>query len=204
MKIIDLTHTFTQTMPVFPGDDLPKLEEHVDQASEIVGFSLATGMHVGTHMDAPLHMIPTGKKLSEFGVDKFIADGHLIDARGKKEIGVELLANKNILPGDCVLIYTGFDKKFREPSFYTDHPDLTEDFARKLVQLKIKFVGMDTPSPDKAPYVVHRILMKEEILIIEGLNNLSELLNIEQFEITALPAKFESEAAPVRVIARIF
>jgi len=27
MKIIDLTHTFTKDMPVFPGDSIPKLEE---------------------------------------------------------------------------------------------------------------------------------------------------------------------------------
>ncbi len=61
---------------------------------------------------------------------------------------------------------------------------------------------MDTPSPDKDPYTVHRILLKEEILIIESLKNLSELLDVKKFEITALPAKFEADSAPVRVIAR--
>ncbi len=203
MKIIDLTHTFTSSMPFFPGDSLPVLQEHIDSDNNIVHFSLETGMHIGTHMDGPLHMIPTGKKLSEISADKFVANGHLIDARGKNEIGIELLHGIDIVEGDCVLIYTGFDEKFREPEYYESYPDLTEEFAHRLVELKIKFVGMDTSSPDKVPYNVHRILLGKEILIIEGLNNLSQLLGIPQFEVIALPTKFEAEAAPVRVIARI-
>ena len=203
MKIIDLTHTFRKEMPVYPGDNPPTLEENIDKEYDIVHYHLSTGMHVGTHMDGPLHMISGAKKLSEINPEKFVANGHLIDARGQKEIGVELLKNKNISPGDCVLIYTGFDKKFRDPDFYTSYPDLTEEFAHKLVELKVKFVGMDTPSPDKAPYNVHRILLKEEILIIEGMNNLGELAGVEKFEVIALPAKFDAEAAPARVIARV-
>ncbi len=191
-------------MPVFPGDNIPKLEEGVDKENNIVHFHLETGMHIGTHMDGPLHMIPGGKKLSEISVDKFLANGHLIDARGKSKIDLELLENKNINKGDCVLIYTGFDKKFRDTSFYSEYPDLTEKFARRLVELEVKFVGMDTPSPDKSPYTVHRILLKKEILIIEGLNNLAQLLNFEKFNVIALPAKFDAEAAPVRVIAQIY
>lgn len=203
MKIIDLTHPFTNAMPVFPGDSPARLEKSLDTENNIVHFHLSSGMHVGTHMDGPLHMVPRGKKLSEINPDRFVANGHVIDARGSKEIGAVFLEKHRISPGDCVLIYTGFDKKFGEPSFYDSYPVLSEDFARRLVSAKIKFVGMDTPSPDRAPYTVHRILLEEEILIIEGLANLSELLSIKKFEIIALPAKFEAEAAPVRVVAVI-
>ncbi len=201
MEIIDLTHTFTSSMPVFPGDEPPVLEEHFDAENDIVHYGLATGMHVGTHMDGPLHMVQGGKKLSEFPPAKFIAKGHLIDARGKKEIGMELLQGKGIAAGDCVLIYTGFDEKFRQPDFYTGYPDIAEDLARKLVDLKVKFIGLDSPSPDKAPYAVHRILLGSDILIIESMRNLGALLDAGSFEVIALPAKFEAEAAPVRVIA---
>lgn len=204
MQIIDLTHTFTNSMPVFPGDQAPIVEEHIDVGNKIVHYSVTTGMHVGTHMDGPLHMVEGGKKLSEFPADKFIANGHLIDARGKNEIGIDLLEGKNILEGDCVLIYTGFDEKFREPDLYTSYPDITEDFARRLVTVKVKFVGLDSPSPDKVPYSIHRIFLSNDILIIESLNNLGALLDAKKFEVTALPTKFEAEAAPVRVIAKLF
>ncbi|RLD82941.1 MAG: cyclase family protein, partial [Bacteroidetes bacterium] len=42
-----------------------------------------------------------------------------------------------------------------------------------------------------------------DILIIENLTNLSELLSYPDFNIIALPAKFEAAGAPVRVIAQI-
>lgn len=203
MKIIDLTRTFTARMPVFPGDSPTRLTRDIDAGDGITHFHIETGLHAGTHMDAPLHMIPGGKKLSEFSVEKFVAQGHLIDARGKEEINVSLLDNKNIQQGDCVLIYTGFDEKFGTPEFYTDYPVLAEDFARELVDIGISFIGMDTPSPDNAPYAVHRILLGSDILIIEGLCNLNELATISSFEVIALPAKFEAEAAPIRVVARV-
>ncbi len=203
MKIVDLTHTFTASMPVFPGDSLSSLQENIDTENNIVHYNVSTGMHVGTHMDGPLHMMPGGRKLSEMPIEKFVANGHLIDARGQSEIGAELLENKNIQKGDCVLFYTGFRQKFREPSFFTDHPDLTEECARKLIELGVKFIGLDAPSPDKAPYGIHRILLNEEILIIEAMDNLSELVGVEKFEVVALPVKFEADSAPVRVVARL-
>lgn len=203
MKIIDLTHTFTGVMPVYPGDTPPHLQEHKDAENQIVHYSLETGMHVGTHMDAPLHMVKGGKKLSEFPVEKFIANGHLIDARGKTEISADLLNELELSEGDCILIYTGFDAKFRDSDFYTAYPDITPEFAQRLVDLKVSFVGSDAPSPDKAPFAIHRVLLGNEILIIESMNNLGVLLGVESFEVTALPTKFEAEAAHVRVIARI-
>lgn len=203
MNFIDLSRTITDTMPVFPGDHPTILKKDVGTENDIIHFHLSTGMHVGTHMDGPLHMIPGGRKLSDISVDQFVAMGHLIDARNRKEIDVSLLVGHHIAEGDCVLFYTGFDQKFGEPAFYTDYPVLTEACAHELVRLKVKFVGLDTPSPDKAPYEVHRILLSKEILIVEGLVNLSLLVSLKKFEVIALPAKFEAEAAPVRVIARV-
>jgi len=202
MKIIDLTHLVTNGMPVFPGDNPPKLERGQDEGN-MVHYYLESGMHVGTHIDGPLHFVPGGKKLSEIEVSKFVARGNLIDARGKSEIDVDLLEGRNIKAGDCVLVHTDFDKKFGESSYYEDYPVLTEAFAQKLVELKINFIGLDTPSPDKAPYTIHPILLKEEILIIENMKGLDQLLGVDEFEVVALPGKFDAEAGLARVIARI-
>ena len=75
MKYIDLTHTFKQSMPVYPGDANPELIETADayEDGKIIHFQLKTGMHVGTHMDAPLHMLRDGKRLSEYSADHFLA-----------------------------------------------------------------------------------------------------------------------------------
>ena len=203
MKIIDLTQLFTSEMPVFPGDDKPSLYGAYEAQDDISHFSVSTGMHVGTHMDGPLHMIKGGRKLSEIAPDRFIANGHVIDVRGKTEIGAEVLDGKDIREGDCVLFYTDFGKDFRSANYFENYPVLSEELAQKLVELKVKFIGTDASGPDNAPYKVHRILLAKEILILENLANLEQLLNIATFEVIALPAKFDADAAPVRVIARI-
>lgn len=204
MQYIDLTHTFKADMPVYPGDPLPILTQSAEiSAAGYNEFHISTGMHVGTHMDSPLHMLENGKKLSEYPAEKFFGKGHLIDARNQKEINADLLAGKLIEAGDIVLMMTGFDKKFGSESYYNDYPEIAESFAQKLVTLGVKIVGMDTPSPDRAPFNIHKILLGNDILIIENLTNLEALLSHEEFDIIALPAKFEAEAAPVRVVAKV-
>jgi len=113
------------------------------------------------------------------------------------------LDNKDIRAGGIVLIFTGFDKKFRENEYYEKYPEISLDFAQKLIDLKVKLVGMDIPSPDRSPFKVHKLLLAKEILIIENLTNLEKLVSVPKFEIIALPAKLETEAGFVRVIAKI-
>src|SRR3989338_1949040 len=105
MHLIDLTHTFTDNMPVYPGDPLPKL--HQITTLEKDGYNdheLTSVMHVGTHMDAPLHMIKDGKTMNQISVDHFFGKGVLLDARGKEKIEPELLTGKTIEPSSIVLI----------------------------------------------------------------------------------------------------
>jgi kynurenine formamidase len=203
MKVIDLTQLFTKDTPVFPGDEKPTLKDEYDIQSDIMHYSISTGMHVGTHMDGPLHMVKGGKKLSEIDPERFIANGHVIDVRGKSEIEAGVLINEDIKEGDCVLFCTGFSKDFHNANYFENYPVLSEELAKKLVELKIKFIGTDASGPDIAPYTIHRILLPNEILILENLTNLESLLNTSTFEVIALPAKFDSDAAPVRVIARM-
>ena len=194
MKLIDLSHEFKENMPVYPGDKPPEFVQAADYSKEgCFGYRINSGFHVGTHIDAPFHMIPGAKKLSEIKVDKFFGKGVLINATGKKEIDVDLLNGKNILKDSIVLIMTGFYKQFGGEQYFQSFPQITESFAKKLVDLKVKIVAMDTPSPDKYPYVVHKILLKEEILIIENLTNLEELIGVNDFEVIALPAKFSRQ-----------
>lgn len=196
---IDLSHTFTAQMPVYPGDSFSELTK-IDHDTH-TNFHIKTGMHVGTHIDAPLHMIENGKYLSEIPVDHFFGKGHLIDARNKP-ITATLLENHQINPGDIIIVHTGFSTHFRQPEYYENYPEITEEFAQKLVELKVKIVGMDTPSPDREPYQIHKVLLSNNILIIENLTNLEQLEN-KEFEIIALPPKFQADASPLRVVAKI-
>ncbi|MFH1781803.1 MAG: cyclase family protein [Patescibacteria group bacterium] len=201
MKYIDLTHNFKYNMPVYPGDPIPEINQVAFiEKDGYNGFQIKTGMHVGTHMDAPLHMLQNGKRLSDYSPDHFFGKGHLIEA---SDINVELLKNKNISRGDVVFLMTGFYKKFGTDEYYENYPEISEAFAKKIIELGVKIIGMDTPSPDRAPFAIHKLLLENDVLIIENLTNLESLLEHAQFDVVALPAKFETEAAPVRVIAEI-
>lgn len=201
MKYIDLTHVFSAEMPVYPGDPKPEMTQIAFADSQgYTDFKITSSMHVGTHMDAPLHMLKDGKKLSEYPPEHFFGKGVLLDARDKK-IDLELLENKTITRGDIVFIMTGFYKKYYTPEYYKLYPEITEAFALKMAEEGIKIIGIDTPSPDRPPYRIHKLLMKNDILIIENLTNLEELRSHAEFDIVALPAKFDAEAAPVRVVA---
>ena len=203
MKIIDLTQTFTKDMPVYPGDPKPSLQRVANLEKD--GYNdhkIETVMHVGTHMDAPLHMIKGGKRIDEISSDKLFGPGVLLDARGKTEINADILLDRRIKKGFIVLVYTGFGIKYRTKDYFENYPHFSEDFAKKLVELGVSVVGMDMLGPDlDAPWPTHKILLGKEIMILENLTNLDKLLAIKEFEVIALPAKFKSDAAPARVIA---
>jgi kynurenine formamidase len=204
MKLIDLTQTFTAVMPVYPGDTKPELKEVSTVEKDGFGhFWISTGMHVGTHIDAPLHFIAGGKKLSEFPIEQFIGRGVLIEARGKMEIGVELLKDVDLTSCTHVLVHTDMSKIFREEDYFANSPVLTEEFASALVKARVKMVGMDMNGPDKPPFNVHKILLGADVLIIENMTNLDQLVDVKEFEVIALPPKFEAEASPTRVVARM-
>lgn len=204
MKYLDLTHTFNNHMPVFPGDSEPVLKPTSDVNRDgVLDHELTSGMHVGTHMDAPAHLMPGGKYLSEYPAEKFFGSGVIIDARGKSAADESLLNGVEIKKGDIVLVCYGWSTEFLEEQYYQNYPEISAGLAGKLSELGISIIGMDTPSPDRAPYAIHKILFKSDILIIENLTNLESLIGKNDFEVIALPAKFQAEAATCRVVAKI-
>lgn len=204
MKLIDLTHIFDTNMPVYPGDPEPKLEQITSLDKDGYNDSLITSvMHVGTHMDAPLHMIEKGKTMDEMPIESFFGTGILIDVRGKKKIDASLIDGITIPKGSIMLLYTGYGEKYRTKDYFDDIPQVTEDFAQKMVESKISILGMDILGPDEPPFPTHKILLGNDIMIIENLTNLDKLLEASEFEVMALSMKLQADAAPVRVIAKI-
>lgn len=200
-KIFDLTACIKNGCQVFPGDPSPTIEQitRLEEAG-YNNFLLTTGMHSGTHIDGPLHMHAGAEYLSEIRADRFFGSGKLIDARSVDWITPDLL-DPGIGDCDVLLIFTGCSEHREESDYYNNHPVLSEEFAREVIKRKIKMIGLDSPSPDRAPYSVHKLLLENRILIIENLVGLEQLLNQPTFEVIALPTKIESDSAPARVIA---
>jgi kynurenine formamidase len=201
MKYIDLSRTVTPELSVWPGD--PFRLERIEKNGFVVDNILTSSMHVGTHVDAPVHMIAGGKSLAQYGPEKFIGKGVLIDARGRKVIDTDLLNYINIERDDIVFILTDSDQKFGTAEYFESYPTFTTGFANELVKLGVKMVGMDSPSPDVEPFDVHKILLGADILIIEMMTNLDKLLGVSSFDVIALPPKFDTAGSFIRVIVRI-
>ena len=201
VKVIDLTHTFTKSMPVHAYDEPASLEKIRTLANNNYNdWRLSSGMHVGTHIDGPGHLTDSEILLAAIPVDRFIGKGYVIDARNKK-IDATLLKDLPIEDAKIVLILTGFDKKFATDAYFTNHPIIGMDFAVELVKHNITMIGIDFFSPDQYPFEIHKIFFKRNVLIIENLTNLETLLGVQDFTVIALPLKTETDSALARVIA---
>lgn len=204
MHYVDLTQTIVNAMPVFPGDALPQLQQSASLESDgTTNYVLTSSMHVGTHVDGPVHMIPRGKRLMDFPAETFFGRAVIIDARGKKEISEELLHGMGLERDAIVLVCTGWAEHFGKPNYYKEYPAVTEGFASALVAAGVKMFGSDSPSPDYPPFPVHKRLLSDNILIVENLTGVDKLVGASAVEVIVLPLKIAADSAPARAVARI-
>ncbi|CAM4063492.1 cyclase family protein [Paenibacillus alkaliterrae] len=202
--IIDLSHVIQDGMPVFPGDEETNLKQsrHI-RKDYYNNHQLSINMHAGTHIDGPMHLIDVQRYLSDIPPDQFIGDGCLLNVYKEKTIDYKEEYEQLIQEGQIVIVYTGHSELFGQPEYFTDYPVLTKRFAELLVRKRVKMIGLDSPSPDKAPYEIHKCLFQNQILIIENLTHVNKLLDAGAFEIIALPLHIRADSSIARVIARV-
>ena len=86
MRVIDLTHTIREDMPVFPGTEnvrlIPVNTYEKDGFKETL---LEISTHTGTHMDPPAHVLAGRTTLDQFPAEQFIGKALVIDCRDLKE-----------------------------------------------------------------------------------------------------------------------
>ncbi len=166
--------------------------------------------HVGTHMDAPAHIIDGGATLDAFDAASFGGAAVVIDigTLRKDEIGIsDLLPHEeSIIESDFVLLRSDWSNFWGKEDYFKGYPVLTGEAARWLATLDLKGIGIDMISIDgegSQDLPVHHILLGNNVLVIENLANLGEL-PASGFTFFALPLKFEDvDGSPVRAIAVI-
>lgn len=213
MKIIDLTHTITENMTVYPGTEEPRLVTTSTQAED--GFKetlIHLFSHVGTHMDAPQHVCEDGISLDRMDAESFAGTGLVIDATSAASKGTIDMSyiNKNREKADAVdfiLFKTGWDKFWNSKEYFKGYPVISDEVAEYLVNSLKKGVGFDTLGidtvEDEKLHLHHKLLDSDEMVIIENLCNL-DLVGEDIFIFLALPLKYEnSDGAPARVVAMV-
>ncbi len=159
---------------------------------------------MGTHIDAPIHMVEGGSYIAEIPLDHCEGRGVLLDVRGKGHIGTDILDGHDIRSGDIILLWTDFSEKYRESSYFDEWPVMTVDLAQTLVKKEVAMVGMDTAGPEMdETFPVHKELLSNNVLIVENLTNLRALEGHDSFLVRAQPMKYHASGAPARVYAEI-
>jgi len=208
MKIVDLSHNISPDMPVYPGTPRPlfatgaSIDADGFRERKITMFS-----HTGTHIDAPAHILRSGKTLDQFAADHFYGKAWVFDhPDGAEEIGQETLARHRdkIKQTEFLLIRTGWDMHWGAERYFSEYPVLTPEAAEWLTKFGLKGVGMDTISADREDsmdFPVHRILLGSDIIIIENLTHLNRIIP-GVFDFSCFPLKFVSaDGSPVRAVA---
>ncbi len=202
MKLIDLSVKLNEATPVYPGDPATKIEPAgVLEKDGYADHYISMGTHVGTHIDAPAHMISGGLTLDKLHIEQFVGPGKYIAVANS--FVLETVKQANLQAGDIVLFHTGMSDKYYDPVYFEDYPAMSEEIAKYLVDRKVRMVGVDTCSVDNIDgFPIHKILLGAGVLIIENLTNLGELSG-KEFKVYALPLKLDIDGSPARVIAEV-
>lgn len=211
MKVIDLTHTIKEDMPVYPGTDTPRFIPA--NSYEKDGFKetlLQMYTHTGTHMDPPAHLYAGKRTLDRFPASQFIGKALVIECRDLKEDGVitmERIQKYGEKAGraDFLLFNLGWDKRWGTDAYFGDYPCIDEEVLDYIIRGSYKGIGFDVIGLDPISDVNltrHKKLFQNcDIVNIENLKNL-ELCGGELFWFSCFPLKLEDcDGSPVRAVA---
>ncbi len=207
MKVIDLSHTINNNITVFNEAERPQIKQvaavEKDGYSQM-HFSMYT--HNSTHIDAPYHMVPGAKTLDQFNPSKFIGKAFVADVSDANSLirPEDLKAYESKLDEcDFFILNTGWAGKWKTEEYKKGFPVLSREAAQWLMKFNLKGIGLDTISIDPVDSVdvpIHKIVLGNEVLIVENLTNL-EALGDEMFTFSCLPLKFENaDGSPVRAV----
>lgn len=204
--IIDLSAEIYNNMPHYPDDIDVKVSAENYEYFNITNISMC--VHTATHIDTPLHCIKDKDSAANIDLNYFVGNAYCIDIIPDKDNKINFDDDFNFdIIKECsiLLINTYWHKNINTEKHYKNFPYLSESFAYKFIDLKIKTIGIDTPSVDSISNnnLIHNILFSNDICIVENLTNL-EKVSHKKFFFSAAPLKIiGSEGSPVRAYAII-
>lgn len=204
MAFIDITHPHANGLAPWPGDTA----FHYQLTSRIADGKICnigevrTGIHSGTHIDAPYHYNDRGIRVDELPLELLIGPARVFDARGRDPIPREVFAGLDARATPRVLVRTNScDNK----AVFPDHlPLLAPEVPAWLGAQGVKLIGLDVPSVDQVDTTtipMHRLFDAAGIIILENL----DLRNAPpgNYELIVLPLRIQgADGSPVRAVLR--
>ena len=207
MRIHDISLPVSPSLPVWPGDPAIELEQTQSMASgaEYNLTRLNSSVHIGTHVDAPLHFVSDGRSVDQLPLDVLTGLCYVVQLPdGVDSITAEVLDGVPLAEGTTRILFGTRNSHLwarGETEFQPDFAAITEDGAEWLVRRGIQLVGVDylsvAPYEDAVP--THRVLLQAGVIVVEGLN-LSQIPR-GFYSLYCLPLKLVgAEGAPARAI----
>ncbi|WP_051361374.1 cyclase family protein [Desulfuromonas sp. TF] len=200
---IDISVPITEEMATWPGDPPVIIDRVLDMAAgdDVTLSRLETGLHAGTHVDAPLHFLPGGARIDAMPIEAMTGPVRVIAIDADERIEVAHLRKERLAAGERVLFKTRNSRLWAEKGFIRDFVHLSLEAAEYLAGTGVRSVGIDYLSVSgygKEAGEVHRVLLGAGVWIIEGLD-LSRVVP-GRYRLFCLPLKIAgAEAAPARV-----
>jgi kynurenine formamidase/predicted nucleotidyltransferase len=217
-EIISLHHTIIKNMPTWNGTCGFSLEIKNDHENLFRIHHISIDAGIGTHIDAPAHILKNGTTILDFEQKHTFAWCYIW--RPKNPVNNSTIIRLEDLmlleqeygplaPGSWIIFMTGWGKRFYDGQSYRNldknnimqFPTLCERTTDFFIQRKIAGIGIDTLSPDSAAsaFPVHRALLSAGIHIIENIAYRETVQNIGYLLINPLPAT-EITESPVRLL----
>jgi len=195
-------------------NEKPEISNHMLSKIEIT-------THIGTHIDAPLHMIEGALSIDQIPLNNLVKKGKVIPLNDMKpgsmvtaenilDCGVEF--DESVIP----ILYTGWtEKKWGTKEFWDNTIYMHKDVPELMVDRGVSAVAIDffpefpfwrtgiiRPKGQPAGHN-HRELFKNNIILIQMVTNVSKIES-EDFILSAIPLKIEgADGSPARVFAMV-
>jgi arylformamidase len=171
-KLYDISMTIHEGMQVYKNKEekKPRIWARQDfTTAKAYESQLSMDVHAGTHLDAPLHMIPDGATIESIPLEHLVGTARVLDLTHVEE-GVSRadLEPFGLQQGEWILLKTrnSLSEEF-DPNFVY----LKADGAQYAKELKLRGIGTDGLGIERAQpdYATHKTLFENNICIVEGL-----------------------------------
>ncbi|MFC7370707.1 cyclase family protein [Fictibacillus iocasae] len=199
MKIYDVSATIYNGMAVYKNKEEKQPVYNTVQSGHVTETRIDMDCHTGTHVDAPLHMIPGGHTIETLPLENLVRDCKLIDlTHVEGAITANDLSDKDIQENDFVLFKT---RNSMSEEFDFDFVFVGKCAAEHLAALNVAGVGVDGLGIERSQenHPTHKTLFEKGIIIIEGLR----LKDVSEgcYFMMAAPLKLTgTDASPARII----
>lgn len=205
--LYDLSHRLNSFTSVYPGKDAPVFAP--SGTIEKDGYRethFEFESHLGTHIDAPAHMLPNGKFLDQLPLSAFTGVAVVVDIPLNNRFieSLHLKSHENIIAkAEFILFRTGWHKFWGSDSYFRNFPVLTPEAVSFLVNHNLKGIGFDVISADpvySSEFENHKVILGKGLIIIENLN-FPENLSVATGIFSCFPLPYDhADGSPVRAV----